>query len=77
MYNLGGQQVPGEEVEFETDRESWNMYILHDGTTLKLKAVVSSIVRLEAYNPAGEPIYLVNAANVVNANVPDGLKRQV
>lgn len=77
QYNLGGQQVPGEEVEFETERESWNTYILHDGTTLKFKAVVSSVVKLDAYNANGEPIYMVNASNVVSANVPESLKKKM
>ena len=39
-YNVNGQQVYGEEVEFEVDREGWNAYILHDGTKLKVKLVV-------------------------------------
>ena len=54
-YNVGGQQIPGEEVEFETEREGWNTYILHDGTKLKLKAVVGQIIRLEAYKPDCDP----------------------
>lgn len=62
--------------EFETEREGFNTYILHDGTRLKFKAVVGQIVRLEAYNPNGEPLYLVNATNVLVADVPDNLKRK-
>jgi hypothetical protein len=75
-YTLGNQQFPGEEVEFETEKESFNSYILHDGTHLRMKAVVGQIIRLDAYNPNGEPIYLVNASNVVVANVPDSLKKK-
>ena len=76
MYNLGGQQVPGEEVEFETEHEGFNIYILHDGTRLKFKAVVGQIIRLDAYKPDGEPVYMINASNVAIATVPDALKRQ-
>ena len=75
-FNLGGQEVSGEDVEFETEREAWNIYILHDGTKLKLKAVVSQIARLDAYKADGEPIYLVNASNVVAADVPEQLKKK-
>lgn len=75
-FNLGGQDVPGEEVEFETEREGFNIYILHDGTKLKFKAVVGQIIRLDAYNPNGEPIYMVNASNVIVADVPENLKRK-
>ncbi len=74
-FNLGGREIMGEEVEFESEREAWNVYILQDGTKLKLKSVVASIVRLDEYKPDGEPIYLVNASNVVTADVPDSLKR--
>ena len=76
MYTLGNQQVQGEEVEFETEREGFNTYLLHDGTRLKLKAVVATIIRLDAYKPDGEPLYMVNASNVMVADVPDGLKRK-
>ena len=75
QYNFNGQQVPGEEIEFETEREGWNTYILHDGTRLKLKSVVSQVVRLEMFKPDGEPIYLVQATNIVNTDVPDNLKQ--
>ncbi|HCC58999.1 MAG TPA: hypothetical protein DEQ47_17405 [Solibacterales bacterium] len=74
-YQLGPQEVTGEEIEFETEKEGFNIYILHDGTRLKFKAVVSTIVRLDAYNPNGEPLYMVNASNVMVADVPDALKK--
>lgn len=75
-FNLGGEEVFGEEVEFETDKENWNTYILHDGTKIRLKAVVSNVVRLEVYKPDGEPVYLINSSNVVSADVPDSLKKK-
>jgi hypothetical protein len=75
-YNYGGREVMGEEIPFEAEKENWNVYLLEDGTTLKMKAVVGSIVRLDEYSPTGEPIYLLNASNVVNANVPDQLKKK-
>jgi hypothetical protein len=76
QYNFNGQQVWGEEIEFETEREGWNTYILHDGTKLKMKSIVAQVIRLEAYKPDGEPFYLVQASNVVNADVPENLKRK-
>lgn len=66
----------GQEIEFETERESWNSYILEDGTKVKLKAVAATIVRLDEYLPNGDPMYIVNASNVVATDVPDNLKRQ-
>jgi hypothetical protein len=75
-YNLGGKEVMGQEVAFEPEKESWSVYILEDGTTLKMKSIAATIVRLDEYMPTGEPIYLVNASNIVATDVPDQLKRK-
>lgn len=75
-YNIGGRQIMGEEIEFETERESWNTYILVDGTKLRMKSVAASIIRLDEWLPNGDPMYLVNASNVVATDVPDQLKRR-
>ena len=72
-----GREVWGEEVEFEVESEGFNSYILHDGTKLKMKTVVTNVVRLEEYREAdGEPLYLVNSTNIVSAEVPENLKRK-
>jgi hypothetical protein len=75
-YNINGQKVWGEEVEFEPDRESWSSYILHDGTTIKMRSVVTSIIRLEVFKPDGEPVYFINSSNIAAADVPDRLKQK-
>ncbi len=72
-----GNEVWGEEVDFETEREGWNEYVLHDGTRLKMKSVVSDVLRLEMFQPDGSPVYYINSTNVVTAIVPDSLKRKV
>lgn len=76
QYNFNEQQVWGEEVEFETEREGWNVYILHDGTKLKTKSIVAKIIRLEVHKPDGEPVYLVQSSNVLSADVPENLKQK-
>lgn len=76
QYNVGGQPVYGEEVEFETERENFNTYILQDGTSVKFKAVVLKFIRLEQYTPEGDPLYMVQASNVLVADVPDALKKK-
>ena len=75
-YNVAGREIMGQELEFETERENWNTYILEDGTKLRLKAVAASIVRLDEFLPSGDPMYLVNASNVVATDVPENLKRR-
>jgi hypothetical protein len=75
---LGNREVMAEEVEFEAERpEAWNTYILHDGTSLKIKAVLSEVLRVEGeYAPNGDPLYLSNASLVVSTNAPENLKRK-
>ena len=75
-YNIGGREIMGQEIEFETESERWNAYILEDGTRLRLKAVAATIVRLDEFLPNGDPMYLVNASNVVATDVPENLKRK-
>jgi hypothetical protein len=75
QYNVGGQPVWGEEVPFEPEREVFNSYILEDGTNIRFKAVVLKFIRLEQFDPEGNPIYMVTATNALVADVPDRLKR--
>lgn len=74
--NFQGQEIWGEDLDFEAEREAWNTYLLHDGTKLKVRTVVSEIIRLDMYKPDGDPVYLLNSANVVTAVVPDRLKKK-
>jgi hypothetical protein len=72
-----GREVQGEGVEFEIEREAFNSYLLQDGTTLKLKSVVIEIVRLDQFNRAGDPVYVIRSQNIVAAVVPENLKKKV
>jgi len=61
-----GRQVEGKSVEFLTRNEDFNEYQLTDGTILKIKMVVTRIIRLEEEKaPDGKPIYLIQSQNVV------------
>ena len=72
---FGGEMVPAEEMDYEPLRESWNEYRVADGSLLRMKVVVSKILRLEKRNPQGEPIYVISSTNVVSATVPPELMR--
>jgi hypothetical protein len=68
--------VDAEIVEFEADKEQWSSYILHDGTSLKVKAVVTEVARLEGvYAPNGDPVYMVQASQIMHVNAPDKLRK--
>jgi hypothetical protein len=71
-----GTAAEGEVVGFQSHGEHWNEYLLDDGALLKMKLVVTEVVRLEGhYDAAGNPVYIVHSTNVLSADVPDELKR--
>ena len=75
VINFQGRQVKGTSLDFSIKSEDWNVYKLADGTILKMKAVVSEVVRIDGeFDPAGEPIYTVKSQNILNADVPQNLK---
>ena len=61
-----GRQVEGESVDFLTRKEDFNEYQLTNGKILRIKMVVTQIIRLEEEKtPDGNPIYLIQSQNVV------------
>ena len=61
-----GRQVEGKPVDFLTRKEDFNEYQLADGKILRMKMVVTRIIRLEGETaPDGTPIYLIQSQNVV------------
>lgn len=74
-YEYQGRQVEGEEVDFKSEGEQWNLYRLEDGSTLKLKTVLLSVVRLSEYNETGDPVYQFSAQQIVTVQAPDYLKK--
>lgn len=64
-----------DDIDFTEERESWNVYKLEDGTTLKIKLVLQNVKRLKKYNPDGSPIYVIRSTNIMRpVNVPKNLK---
>ena len=74
-FKLGDKIVAGTLVDFETLREEYNSYKLADGSTIRMKTVVTNIIRTEEFTPEGEPVYIINSQNVLVAHVPDELKK--
>lgn len=74
IINYQGRQVSGTSLDFK-GTEDWNVYKLEDGTTLKMKTVMTEVVRIDGeYDPSGEPIYTVKSSNILNADIPQKLK---
>lgn len=74
-YDFQGRKVLGQQIDFETEKEGWSVYKLADGTGVRMKTVVVSVVKLKEYDPAGNPIYLVNATPAIAMDVPPSLRK--
>jgi hypothetical protein len=60
------RMVEGEEIEFESKGEQWNIYTLADGSKLKLKLVMMEVMRLvNEHDALGNPVYVFTAQQVV------------
>ncbi len=72
-----GKEVDATEVEFQTRKEDWNEYQLMDGSTIKMKLVVSLIFRVDGtYDNEGNPAYQLKSTNVAVVTSPDTLKKK-
>ncbi len=70
--NLGGQMVPAEQMAFKPIEEPWSLYRLDDGSTLKVKIVLTDVFKLAVPDPVtGLPQVMVRAGNIVSIDVPE------
>ena len=75
-YPFENRQVLGEAVEFEATTEPWSQFKLADGSVVKVKSVLLSVVRLDEFTPQGDPVYQFQMQQIVGVVVPDSLKRK-
>lgn len=73
---INDKMVEGVEIAFNEKKERWNEYLLDDGTILKMKLIVTKVVKTEEFNKQNEPIYSVQSQNIIRADVPEKLKRK-
>lgn len=62
---VSGIEVTADEVDFDATAEPWTTLKLSDGSTLKLKPVITKVIRYGDYDQHGDPIYQVFASEVV------------
>ncbi|MBX3283963.1 MAG: hypothetical protein KF703_01325 [Actinobacteria bacterium] len=71
-----GTEYDATELNFRTEGEYFNEYLLDDGTVLRFKAVVTKVQRLDGiYDNEGMPVYMVLSNNVVVTSSPDELRK--
>lgn len=72
-----GSEVEGSIMTFRSSGEHWNEYLVDDGSVLRMKTVVTEVVRLDGqYDAQGNPVYFVASTNVLAVNAPDGLMKE-
>jgi hypothetical protein len=74
---IDGKPVDAADVPVIQSDEHWNEYKLEDGTTLRVKFAVGSIIRLIGQlDPEGNPIYSVKGTVVTIPIVPDNQRKK-
>jgi len=69
------EKVRTEEITFDPLREDFNLYQLSDGNVLKIKVVVTRVVKYpDKTDNLGMPNYLVKSSNVLHAIPPEGIQ---
>jgi hypothetical protein len=77
QITVNGQAIHGSDVPIVQSDERWSEYKLEDGTTLRVKLAVGSIVRLaDQYDPEGNPVYLVKGSAISVPIVPEGKQKK-
>lgn len=75
--NFQGHDVLAVRVPVNKSQENFNEYILDDGALLKLKVIVTEVLRIEgAYDQENNPLYVVKSTNVLAVRPPENLRRK-
>jgi hypothetical protein len=65
----GGPLVDGTQIPIDESEERWSKVKLEDGSVLKIRPVVTAVVRVDGqYDPEGNPVYVVKTM-VVSAPI--------
>lgn len=71
-----GPVVDAELVDVQSSQENWSQYLLGDGSTVKIKLVVTEVWRaLDHYDNDGNPAYIVRSGNIMVVTAPDELRK--
>jgi hypothetical protein len=69
------RQVDAEQIDFEAKAEPWTTYELADGAILKIRVILTGVMRIEGeYDQSGNPIYVVSSQTAIQANSPKKLR---
>lgn len=70
-----GSVVEGEEIEFKPLTEPWCVYQLEDGYTVRIKLVVTQVVKTSQRDTDGNPVYIAKSSNVMAVSPPEKYRK--
>lgn len=70
-----GGTIEGEEIEFKPQAEPWCVYQLEDGYTIRLKLIVTQVIKTSGRDAEGNPIYLAKSSNVMAVSAPEKYRK--
>ena len=74
---FNGKEVSATVIEVNQESSYWNNYLLDDQSVLKLKVILTKVARVDgAYDQEGNPVYVIQATNIVRVDCPDSLKKK-
>lgn len=79
QIRLGPGIPPKDGVVTEVVRsaEHWNEYTLEDGTALRLKPVITEVLRIEnEFDSDGNPVYIVRSTNVLSVDASEKVRKK-
>ena len=62
------------EIDFDCPNEIWQEYLLEDGTKIKFRAYIESILKSDKFNEFGTPYYFVKSKTQVRTYSPPEIK---
>jgi len=69
--------VDATEVGYRDAGENWNEYLLDDGTVIRVKVVVTQVVRMDGqYDAFGKPVYAVLSTTVTQVSSTKDMMRK-
>ena len=69
-----GREHEAEAIGFRTSGEHFNEYLLDDGSVLRIKLVLTEVLRVKGmHDRYGNPAYLLRYSEVMAVDAPDHL----
>ena len=75
--NIGDVTIEADSMNYRSIDEPWSLYRLEDGSTIRVKLVISDVFKLPTSDPiTGLPQYMIKSSNVMSVEPPD-MKREI